>query len=620
MATRTTKRLRWIAVAAIVAATAQIARAQTNVQFVPTGPADWNTDANWNPAFVPEAQFNENAVIGSNRSAFVDDTPPAVGGITISAGTLEVQSGGSLTAAPNTQVTGALNIGDGAGVGNVIVRRGGSLNVRNISTGGSAASQLTLGETGGAGTATLQVTGGTLNRVTRMVGPNVVLSSSGGLTLASPGTLVPVITGAAHSAISVTGTATLGGTLRPEFSGYTPALGNTWNLVTAGQISGSFGALDLSQVPAMPRGAGYTLTQTATSATLRYTNKLILTVDRLTGETNMHNVIGTPIGIDGYTITSSGANLDGAWNSLDQQNISGWDEADNASASRLTEFNPNGTSTINVGSSLALGNPFSPPAPTALGQAVEDLAFSYAVPGQGTITGIVEYVGRRNNVVLTVDPTTGEAAIQNESGFFSANINAYTITSASGRLQPAPGQWSSLDDQNLSTWDEADNSSAARLTEFNPEGSTLLPGGGAVLDLGTPVNVAGGAPALSDLAFFYHLTNGQTMQGIVSFGTLPTAAGLPGDYNEDAVVDAADYVLWRKQNGSGMSLPNDDTPGVGPDDYTRWRENFAEASGGGGAGIASSVVPEPSTITLLFIFAACGIVRVRIGWRVGEAC
>jgi hypothetical protein len=44
---------------------------------------------------------------------------------------------------------------------------------------------------------------------------------------------------------------------------------------------------------------------------------------------------------------------------------------------------------------------------------------------------------------------------------------------------------------------------------------------------------------------------------------------LPGDYNLDNVVDAADYVVWRKNLGSGTSLPNDDTDGVGQDDYTR---------------------------------------------------
>ena len=51
---------------------------------------------------------------------------------------------------------------------------------------------------------------------------------------------------------------------------------------------------------------------------------------------------------------------------------------------------------------------------------------------------------------------------------------------------------------------------------------------------------------------------------------------MPGDYNADGKVDAADYVVWRKKLGSGTSLGNgDDTPGVGYDDYARWRHTLA---------------------------------------------
>jgi uncharacterized protein YkwD len=80
---------------------------------------------------------------------------------------------------------------------------------------------------------------------------------------------------------------------------------------------------------------------------------------------------------------------------------------------------------------------------------------------------------------------------------------------------------------------------------------------------------------------------------------------LLGDYNENGVVDAADYVVWRKKFGSATALPNDDTPGVGNDDYTRWRGRFGNTLVGSGAG-ASVAIPEPSTITMLLF--AMGIV------------
>ena len=50
-----------------------------------------------------------------------------------------------------------------------------------------------------------------------------------------------------------------------------------------------------------------------------------------------------------------------------------------------------------------------------------------------------------------------------------------------------------------------------------------------------------------------------------------TPAGVLGDYNNNGIVDAADYVLWR----SGGQLQNDPTPGVqNPGDYDYWRSRF----------------------------------------------
>jgi hypothetical protein len=65
------------------------------------------------------------------------------------------------------------------------------------------------------------------------------------------------------------------------------------------------------------------------------------------------------------------------------------------------------------------------------------------------------------------------------------------------------------------------------------------------------------------------------------------AAGQPGDHNGDGVVDAADYVAWRK---------NPTAFGGDPGGYNTWRENFGEpAAGSGGA------VPEPACCTLAII-------------------
>ena len=76
-------------------------------------------------------------------------------------------------------------------------------------------------------------------------------------------------------------------------------------------------------------------------------------------------------------------------------------------------------------------------------------------------------------------------------------------------------------------------------------------------------------------------------------------AGIPGDYNNNGVVDAADYVVWRK----GGSLQNEvDTPGtVNAADYTEWRARFGNPPGSG-AGIGSGgSVPEPTGVALAVI-------------------
>jgi hypothetical protein len=74
--------------------------------------------------------------------------------------------------------------------------------------------------------------------------------------------------------------------------------------------------------------------------------------------------------------------------------------------------------------------------------------------------------------------------------------------------------------------------------------------------------------------------------------------GLAGDYNEDGVVNAADYVVWRNNDGSAFDLPNRG-PGlsgdVGQSDYEVWVSNFGN-TGGGGSQLA---VPEPTSLSLV---------------------
>jgi hypothetical protein len=89
-------------------------------------------------------------------------------------------------------------------------------------------------------------------------------------------------------------------------------------------------------------------------------------------------------------------------------------------------------------------------------------------------------------------------------------------------------------------------------------------------------------------------------------------ASVAGDYNNNGTVDAADYVLWRKYQGTTHTLPNDPTGGtIGTAQFTTWRSHFGQpsGSGSGATGFASAAVPEPSTLVLLMFAAASWCLR-----------
>ncbi|TWT78526.1 Glycosyl hydrolase family 85 [Posidoniimonas polymericola] len=75
--------------------------------------------------------------------------------------------------------------------------------------------------------------------------------------------------------------------------------------------------------------------------------------------------------------------------------------------------------------------------------------------------------------------------------------------------------------------------------------------------------------------------------------------GLPGDFNRDGVVDAADYTVWRDNLGAsedGGVLGGNGAGGtVGADDYDLWRSNFGAALP---TGSESAQVPEPTGVAL----------------------
>ncbi|WP_425395242.1 PEP-CTERM sorting domain-containing protein [Aeoliella sp.] len=79
--------------------------------------------------------------------------------------------------------------------------------------------------------------------------------------------------------------------------------------------------------------------------------------------------------------------------------------------------------------------------------------------------------------------------------------------------------------------------------------------------------------------------------------------GDAGDFNDDGVVNIADYVVWRNNLGSNHILGGhgdengDSFDVVDEDDYTIWKANFGHVSSEAAA--ATSPIPEPGALGLL---------------------
>jgi formylglycine-generating enzyme required for sulfatase activity len=80
---------------------------------------------------------------------------------------------------------------------------------------------------------------------------------------------------------------------------------------------------------------------------------------------------------------------------------------------------------------------------------------------------------------------------------------------------------------------------------------------------------------------------------------------LTGDYNFDNIVDARDYVVWRKNVGTVVALgTNGDANGNGfveNSEYQPWRSHFGQSISGSAASVESASVPEPTTLAILVI-------------------
>ena len=370
---------------------------------------DWNTAVNWQDGAIfglPNAANNEAAAIGNNTTAVLSATATTniaglfLGQAANTTGGLRIANSGSLASIAGATELGAITVGV-AGQGNLEVLGGGSLSGTSLSVGGGTGSSLLLGDTSGL-TATLSTSGNaTLSRTTQITGRFVNFSVGGSLTLSSQGTLVGKINHSSlFSPIKSTGTANVSGTFRPEFSGVTPTAGNSWSIIDATAINGNFTTLDTSAAPALVGAQVYRLKRTPGGVNgqllqLVVSQVLTLQVHRVSGAVSIVNTGSSPVTLDGYSVLSSLGALTGPWNSLTDQSVSGWVEAD-PMATDLSELHPLvGGFTLGSGQSRTLGSPYVATFPE-FGVDPDHLEFEYSTTDHETFHGFVEYRRSKN--------------------------------------------------------------------------------------------------------------------------------------------------------------------------------------------------------------------------------
>lgn len=87
-----------------------------------------------------------------------------------------------------------------------------------------------------------------------------------------------------------------------------------------------------------------------------------------------------------------------------------------------------------------------------------------------------------------------------------------------------------------------------------------------------------------------------------SYYSVFQATALPGDFNADGAVDAADYTVWR--DGLGTEYQQSD--------YTVWRSNFGSSVSSSNTSVGAESIPEPAAFAMLLLgIAAILICRRR---------
>ncbi|QDU58691.1 hypothetical protein [Aeoliella mucimassa] len=217
------------------------------------------------------------------------------------------------------------------------------------------------------------------------------------------------------------------------------------------------------------------------------------------------------------------------------------------------------------------------------------------------------------NLDLVIDRNSGYAEIRNPNDI-PIDIDFYQILSESGGINL--DAMLTLEEQDYegngasgtgNGWEVLGDSTSSKVSEGYLNGSTQIAPGEAI-SLGYLYNGNG----TEDIRLRYNDLNSD----VKNIAAVYTDLFIAGDFNQDGLVNLADYTVWRDTLGSTTDLrANGDDTGasqgvVDMSDYQIWKTNFGMQAGLSSA--ESQSVPEPHSVSLMALLVATAMAGQRL--------